>query len=34
MVSRRTEEEIEQLLREKRSKSTNRVFNKVLTFVI
>ena len=30
----RTEKEIEQLLRDKSSKSTNEVFNKVLTFVI
>ena len=28
----RTEEEIEQLLRDKRSKSTNVVFNEVLSF--
>ena len=30
----KTEEEIKQLLRDKSSKSTNKVFNKVLTFVI
>ena len=31
---KRTKEEIKQLLHDKSSKSTNKVFNEVLTFVI